>query len=69
MAHSLSSAANADADTHEHEEIKDVQLTEWIAWTPFLVAIVVFGVYPQLMFKVMDPAVQAMVETLGKSLG
>ena len=69
MAHSLSSAANADADAHEHEEIKDVQLTEWIAWTPFLVAIVVFGVYPQLMFKVMDPAVQAMVETLGKSLG
>ena len=69
MAHSLSSAANADADTHEHEEIKDVQLTEWIAWTPFLVAIVVFGVYPQLMFKVLDPAVQAMVETLGKSLG
>jgi NADH-quinone oxidoreductase subunit M len=67
MAHSLSSAANEHAD--EHEEIKDVQLTEWIAWTPFLVAIVVFGVYPQLMFKVTDPAVQAMVETLGKSLG
>jgi NADH-quinone oxidoreductase subunit M len=67
MAHSLSSAANEHAD--EHEEIKDVQLTEWIAWTPFLAAIVVFGVYPQLMFKVLDPAVQAMVETLGKSLG
>ena len=35
---------------------------EWIAWTPFLVAIVVFGVYPQLMFKVMDPAVTQLVE-------
>ncbi len=69
LAHSLSSAANADADAHENEEIKDVQLTEWIAWTPFLAAILVFGVYPQLMFKVIDPAVQAMVETLGKSLG
>ncbi len=70
VAHSLSSAANADVDAHDdHEEIRDVQLTEWIAWTPFLVAIVVFGVYPQLMFKVMDPAVQAMVDTLGKSLG
>ena len=40
-----------------------------MAWTPFLIAIVVFGVYPQLMFKVMDPAVTQMVETLGKSLG
>ena len=30
---------------------------EWWAWTPLLVAIVVFGVYPQLMFKIMDPAV------------
>ncbi len=70
MAHSLSSAANADADEHDdHEEIKDVQLTEWIAWTPFLVAIVVFGVYPQLMFKVMDPAVTQLVERLGASLG
>jgi len=71
MAHSLSSAANDALDTaaDDHEEIKDVQPTEWIAWTPFLVAIVVFGVYPQLMFKVMDPAVTQMVERLGASLG
>ena len=42
---------------------------EWIAWTPFLVAIVVFGVYPQLMFKIFDPAVTEMVARLGESLG
>src|SRR6056297_1580210 len=47
-AHSLSSAANAD----EHEEIEDVTPLEWISWAPFLIAIVVFGVYPQLMFKI-----------------
>ncbi len=52
VAHSLSSAANTD---EHHDEIHDVQPTEWIAWTPFLIAIVVFGVYPQLMFKVLDP--------------
>jgi NADH-quinone oxidoreductase subunit M len=68
VAHSLSAAANDD-DDHEHADIHDVTPIEWIAWTPFLLAIVVFGVYPQLMFKVMDPAVNALVDTLGKSLG
>jgi NADH-quinone oxidoreductase subunit M len=65
--HSLSAAANDDPDAidgddeHGHADIHDVTVVEWIAWTPFLVAIVVFGVYPQLMFKVMDPAVTQLV--------
>ncbi|MGA9276598.1 complex I subunit 4 family protein [Ilumatobacter sp.] len=70
VAHSLSSAANADAavaDDH-HDEIHDVQPTEWIAWTPFLIAIVVFGVYPQLMFKVLDPAVTQLVHTISAGI-
>ena len=45
---------------HGHDDIHDVGNYEWIAWTPLLVAIVVFGVYPQLMFKVMDPAVTSL---------
>ena len=68
-AHSLSAAAGEHADDDHDSDIRDVQPTEWMAWTPFLIAIVVFGVYPQLMFKVMDPAVTQMVQTLGKSLG
>ncbi|MFN3257195.1 MAG: NuoM family protein [Ilumatobacter sp.] len=69
VAHSLSSAANVHADDHgDHEDIHDVQLTEWIAWTPFIIAIVVFGVYPQLMFKVMDPAVTELVRTIGQGI-
>ena len=68
VAHSLSSAANEHAD-EAHEDIHDVQPTEWMSWTPFLIAIVVFGVYPQLMFKVMDPAVTQMIDRLGASLG
>jgi NADH-quinone oxidoreductase subunit M len=68
VAHSLSSAAN-DHDDDDHDEIYDVTVIEWIAWTPFLIAIVVFGVYPQLMFKIFDPAVTEMVARLGESLG
>jgi NADH-quinone oxidoreductase subunit M len=59
-AKSLSAAANDHDDAHDdaHDDIVDVKMTEWIAWTPRLVAIVVFGVVPNLMFKVFDPAVQ-----------
>ena len=57
-AHSVGAAGN---DEH-HSDIHDVNVYEWIAWTPLLIAIVVFGVYPQLMFKVMDPAVTQLVK-------
>ncbi|NLA34278.1 MAG: NADH-quinone oxidoreductase subunit M [Actinobacteria bacterium] len=39
-------------DPHIH----DVNTFEWISWTPFLVAIVVFGVFPGLMFDVTETA-------------
>jgi NADH-quinone oxidoreductase subunit M len=68
VAHSLSSAANVDAAHDDHDEIHDVQPTEWLAWTPFLIAIVVFGVYPQLMFKVLDPAVTELVKTISAGI-
>ena len=67
MAHSLSAAANDDDDVHS--DIRDVTPIEWVAWTPFLVGILVFGVYPQLMFDIMDPAVTALVAQLGETLG
>ncbi len=70
-AHSLSAAANADHDEHDVDhsaDIHDVTRIEWIAWTPFLIAIVVFGVYPQLMFQVMDPAVTQLVEHVGAGI-
>ena len=54
------------APGHGHDEdIHDVNTFEWIAWTPLLVAIVVFGVYPQLMFKVLDPAVNVTLKAFG----
>ncbi|MFN8021616.1 MAG: NADH-quinone oxidoreductase subunit M [Acidimicrobiales bacterium] len=61
-AHSVGAAGH---DEH-HSDIHDVNTYEWIAWTPLLVSIVVFGVYPQLMFKIMDPAVSQLVEVFNK---
>ena len=71
VAASLSAAANHDDSDHAdaHDDIHDVSVTEWIAWTPFLVAILVLGVYPKLMFQVIDPAVTALVAQLGETLG
>jgi len=61
LAHSVGAAAN---DEH-HSDIQDVKLTEWIAWTPFLLAIVVFGIYPNLLFKIIDPASQVALKAFG----
>jgi len=40
-------------DSHLH----DVTVLEWVAWFPMLVGIVVLGFFPNLIFKVTDPAV------------
>ena len=45
------------AEFADDPEITDVSTIEWIAWTPFLVLIVVLGVAPGLIFEVTDPAV------------
>ena len=62
------SEAEASAD-HQHDDhssdIHDVNTFEWMAWTPLLIAIVVFGVLPQLMFKVLDPGVAELVKAFG----
>jgi len=51
-------------DDHGHE-FKDVNVYEWIAWTPLLIAILVFGLVPNLLFKVIDPAVQGALSAFG----
>jgi NADH-quinone oxidoreductase subunit M len=54
------------APGHGHDEdIHDVNKFEWMAWTPLLIAIVVFGVMPNLMFKVLDPAVAVTLKAFG----
>jgi NADH-quinone oxidoreductase subunit M len=68
-AHGHAAAEHGDDAAHDdhgdHEAIHDVNKFEWIAWTPLLIAIVVFGVVPQLMFKVIDPGVTELVKVFG----
>ena len=49
----------------EGHHFDDVLLSEWIAWVPFLVGIVVFGLFPKLMFDVTDPAVHVLTKAFG----
>jgi NADH-quinone oxidoreductase subunit M len=58
----FSSHGHGDSD---HEEIHDVNVYEWIAWTPLLISIVLFGVYPQLLFRIIDPAVVNTLQAFG----
>ncbi len=41
----------------EGHTIADVNPYEWVAWTPFLVGIVLFGVWPNLIFNLTDDVV------------
>jgi len=62
-------AHSIGADNHGNDhDVHDVNTIEWIAWTPMLILIVVLGVYPQLLFRVLDPAVTELVTRLGTHL-
>ena len=49
----------------DSDEITDVTRTEWIAWLPLLVGIILFGVAPGLIFDVTDPAVVGLLASGG----
>jgi NADH-quinone oxidoreductase subunit M len=51
------------------DHIRDVQPTEWLAWTPMLLLIVVLGVFPNLIFHVTDPPVTRDVVAIEARLG
>ncbi len=42
----------------EHSHIHDLHAPEYLAWAPLLVAILVFGIFPHLIFDITDGAVQ-----------
>jgi NADH-quinone oxidoreductase subunit M len=50
---------------HDDHHFHDVNKYEWIAWTPLLIAILVFGIVPNLMFSIFDPAVQGVLSAFG----
>ncbi|MGI8808678.1 MAG: complex I subunit 4 family protein [Acidimicrobiales bacterium] len=43
----------------EDAHIHDVHMPEYIAWVPLLVGILLFGIFPHLLFNLIDPAVGA----------
>jgi NADH-quinone oxidoreductase subunit M len=53
----------AEADHHGH--VSDILPAEYLAWTPLLIAILVLGVYPNLLFKMLDPAVGVALRAVG----
>jgi NADH-quinone oxidoreductase subunit M len=50
----------------EGAHIHDVQPTEWLAWTPLLLGIVVLGVYPDILFHLANPAVLRVVHDVAR---
>ncbi len=53
----------------EHTHVHDVHWPEWIAWTPLLLAIVVLGIYPNLIFRITDGAVTNLAHGMARALG
>ncbi len=54
----------------EDAHIHDVHIPEYIAWTPLLIGILLFGIFPHLLFDMIDPAVSAVtsgVDALGNA--
>ena len=55
----------------ENAHIHDVHLPEYIAWVPLLVGILLFGIFPHLLFDMIDPAVSVVtsgVDALGDTV-
>jgi NADH-quinone oxidoreductase subunit M len=53
------------AHGEDHEEIHDMNIYEYIAWTPLIIAIIVLGVYPMLLFDITDGAVNFALTSAG----
>ncbi len=47
-----------------HEPVKDINIYEWVSWTPMVLMIVVLGLFPNLLFSVMNPAVEVALSAI-----
>jgi NADH-quinone oxidoreductase subunit M len=57
-------AFGTPSDEFAEEDIPDVSIPEWIAWTPMLALILTIGVYPNLVFRVTDGQMSAVAQAL-----
>jgi NADH-quinone oxidoreductase subunit M len=49
----------------ENAHIHDVHTSEWLAWTPLLLLIVVLGIYPNFLFDVTDGPIGPLAKVFG----
>jgi NADH-quinone oxidoreductase subunit M len=52
-------------DAEHHGHISDILPIEYLAWTPLLIGILVFGLFPNLLFRILDPAVGVALRAVG----
>jgi NADH-quinone oxidoreductase subunit M len=57
-------AFGTPTDEFADEDIPDVTVPEWLAWTPLLVLILAVGVYPNLVFRVTDGQMSSVAQAL-----
>jgi NADH-quinone oxidoreductase subunit M len=55
-------AIDDEGHEHAHEHVHDIHVSEGIAWAPLLVLIVVLGIFPGILFKPTDKAVNAQLD-------
>jgi NADH-quinone oxidoreductase subunit M len=58
-------AYGTPTDEFAREHVHDVHVSEWLAWAPMLVLIVVLGFVPNLVFDMSDDAVTAVARVFG----
>ena len=52
-----------------NEPIEDMNKWEMMAWAPFLLGIVVLGVYPNLLFSLSDDVVTGIANSVSVAVG
>lgn len=53
-------------ETVTSREVHDVTISEYLAWAPLLILIVLLGVVPSLLFDITNPAVDDLLQRMGK---
>jgi NADH-quinone oxidoreductase subunit M len=62
-------AFGTPTDEFVDEEIPDVSVPEWIAWTPMLALILAVGVFPNIVFRVTDGQMASVAQSIASAVG
>jgi NADH-quinone oxidoreductase subunit M len=62
-------AFGTPTDEFADEEIPDVTIPEWIAWTPMLALILIIGIFPNLVFRVSNGEMTSVAQSIASAVG